>query len=87
MDHFVTFPNVKCLKNIERMATTDFVFFNDTIVNKRDVVHIKKVKFTRGCLNQGIRLTMRSNDCLEEWFNDDQGKRNDRFNALVKLLC
>ena len=69
------------------MATKEFLFFNDMIINKSDVMHIKKVKFTRGRLNQGICLTLCNSDHLEEWFNEDQRKRDDRFNALKTILC
>lgn len=69
------------------MTTKEFLFFNDMIINKSDVMHIKKVKFTRGRLSQGICLTLRNSDRLEEWFNEDQRKRDDRFNALKTILC
>ena len=69
------------------MTTKEFLFFNDMIINKSDVMHIKKVKLTRGYLNQGICLTLRNSDRFEEWFNEDQRKRDDRFNALKTILC
>ena len=69
------------------MVKNEFLLFNDTIINKDEIVHIKKVKYTRGCLNLGIRLTTRSSEYHEEWFNDDQRKRDDRFKSLVTILC
>lgn len=62
----------------------DFIWFNDQIINKRDVLRIYKCNITN---NYGIRLILRNAGDIAEWFGEDQSKRNMRFESLIKLLC
>lgn len=65
----------------------DFVWFNDQIINKRDILRIYKCSITNKGLDYGIRLILRNAGDIAEWFGEDQSKRNMRFDLLKRLLC
>lgn len=70
----------------------DFLWFNDQIINKRDILRIYKSNIVNkkedyGDVDYGIRLVIRNSGDLYEWYGDDQSKRNMRFESLIKGLC
>lgn len=65
----------------------DFLWFNDQIINKRDILRICKSNVTNKDVDYGIRLVIRNSGEVYEWYGDDQVKRNRRFETLIKLLC
>lgn len=72
--------------------TADFLWFNDQIINKRDILRICKSDITNkkedyGDVNYGIRLVIRNSGDLYEWYGDYQSKRDMRFETLIKVLC
>lgn len=72
--------------------TADFLWFNDQIINKRDILRIYKSNITNkeedyGNVDYGIRLVIRNSGDLYERYGDDQAKRNRRFESLIKVLC
>lgn len=70
----------------------DFIWFNDQIINKRDILRIYKSNLANkgedcGYVDYAIRLVIRNSGDLYERYGDDQAKRNSRFESLIKLLC
>lgn len=65
----------------------DFVWFNDQIINKRDILRIYKCSITNKGVDYGIRLVIRNSGDVYEWYGDNQSKRNMRFESLIKVLC
>lgn len=65
----------------------DFLWFNDQIINKRDIIRIYKCSTTNKGVDYGIRLVIRNAGEVIEWYGDDQSKRNNRFEILKKILC
>lgn len=70
----------------------DFLYFNDQIINKRDILRICKSDITNkkkdcGDVAYGIRLVIRNSGDLYEWYGDDQSKRDRRFETLIRVLC
>ena len=65
----------------------DFVYFNDQIINKRDIIRIYKCSTTNKGIDYGIQLVIRNADETTEWYGDDQSKRNGRFETLIRVLC
>ena len=73
--------------NKEKNMNVDFLWFNDQIINKRDIVWIFKVSNTDNKVSYGIRLVIRNSGEAIEWYGDDQARRNERFDVLIRLLC
>ena len=71
------------------MATlnADFLWFDDQIINKRDIIRIYKCSTTNKGLDYGIRLVIRNAGEAIEWYRDDQSNRDRRFEALMRVLC
>lgn len=67
--------------------TADFLWFNDQIINKRDILRIYKSSITNKGVDYGIRLVIRNSGDLYEWYGDDQSKRDERFETLIRVLC
>lgn len=65
----------------------DFVWFNDQIINKRDILRICKSNIANKEVDYGIRLVIRNSGDLYERYGDDQSKRDRRFESLIKVLC
>ena len=65
----------------------DFLWFNDQIINKRDIIRIYKCRITNKDLDYGIRLVIRNAGEAIEWYGDDQSKRDRRFETLIRVLC
>ena len=65
----------------------DFLWFNDQIINKRDIIRIYKCSATVKGLDYGIRLVIRNAEEAIEWYGDDQSKRDRRFETLIRILC
>ena len=65
----------------------DFLWFADQIINKRDIIRIYKCSTSYKGVDYGIRLVLRSDVEVTEWYKDDQSKRNSRFETLIKVLC
>lgn len=65
----------------------DFLWFNDQIINKRDIIRIYKCRKTNDSIDYGIQLVIRNNDETAEWYKDDQSKRDRRFETLIRILC
>ena len=65
----------------------DFLWFNDQIINKRDIIRIYKCSTTNKRVDYGIRLVIRNAGEAIEWYGDDQSKRDRRFEILYKVLC
>lgn len=65
----------------------DFVWFDDQIINKRDIIRIHKVSDTDSKVSYGIRLVIRNAGEASEWYKDNQLKRNKRFEILRRELC
>lgn len=65
----------------------DFVWFDDQIINKRDIIRIHKVSATDSKVSYGIRLVIRNAGEAIEWYGDNQSRRNERFEVLIKVLC
>lgn len=65
----------------------DFLWFDDQIINKRDIIRIYKCSTTSKGLDYGIRLVIHNAREAIEWYGDDQSKRNRRFETLIKVLC
>lgn len=65
----------------------DFVWFNDQIINKRDILRIYKCSSTNKGVDYGIRLILRNAGDIAEWFGEDQSKRDRRFEFLTRVLC
>ena len=71
------------------MATlnADFLWFDDQIINKRDIIRIYKCSITNKGVGYGIRLVIRNAGEATEWYKDDQSKRDRRFETLIRVLC
>lgn len=67
--------------------TNDFLWFNDQIINKRDIIRIYKCHSTNEGIYYGIQLVIRNADEITEWYKDDQQKRDRRFETLIRVLC
>lgn len=67
--------------------SADFLWFNDQIINKRDIIRIYKCHKTNKSIEYGIQLVIRNADETIEWYGDDQSKRNRRFETLIRVLC
>lgn len=65
----------------------DFLWFNDQIINKRDIIRIYKCSITNKGVDYGIRLVIRNAGEATEWYKDDQSRRNSRFDNLIRELC
>ena len=65
----------------------DFLWFDDQIINKRDIIRIYKCSTTNKGVDYGIRLVIRNAGDAIEWYKDDQSKRNSRFETLIRVLC
>ena len=65
----------------------DFLWFNDQIINKREIIRIYKCSTTYKGVDYGIRLVIRNADETTEWYKDDQSKRDRRFETLIRVLC
>lgn len=65
----------------------DFLWFNDQIINKRDIIRIHKCSRTNKSIDYGIQLVIRNYDETTEWYKDDQSKRDRRFETLIRILC
>lgn len=65
----------------------DFIWFDDQIINKRDIIRIYKVSNTDSEVSYGIRLVIRNAGEAIEWYGDNQSRRNERFKVLIKVLC
>ena len=65
----------------------DFVWFDNQIINKRDIIRIHKVSDTDSKVSYGIRLVIRNAGEAIEWYGDDQSKRDRRFETLIRMLC
>ena len=65
----------------------DFLRFADQIINKRDIIRIYKCSTTNKGVDHGIRLVIRNDREVIEWYGDDQSKRNRRFENLIIMLC
>ena len=65
----------------------DFLRFADQIINKRDIIRIYKCSTTNKGVDYGIRLVIRNDREVIEWYGDDQSKRNRRFENLIIMLC
>ena len=65
----------------------DFIWFDDEIINKRDIIRIYKCSTTHKGVSYGIRLVIRNAGEAIEWYGDDQSKRDRRFETLIKVLC
>ena len=65
----------------------DFLWFDDQIINKRDIIRIYKCSITNKGVDYGIRLVIRNAGDAIEWYKDDQSKRNSRFETLIRVLC
>ncbi len=65
----------------------DFLWFDDQIINKRDIIRIYKCSTTNKGVDYGIRLIIRNAGEATEWYKDDQSKRNSRFETLIRKLC
>lgn len=74
--------------NKERFnMNADFIYFDDQLINKRDIIRIYKVSNTDNKVSYGIRLVIRNAGEAIEWYGDDQSKRNYRFRDLIRELC
>lgn len=71
------------------MATlnSDFLYFDDQIINKRDIIRIYKCSTTNKGLDYGIRLVIRNAGEAIEWYKDNQSDRDRRFKTLIDVLC
>lgn len=67
--------------------TNNFLWFDDQIINKRDIIRIYKCSTTNKGLSYGIRLVIRNDGEAIEWYGDDQSKRDRRFETLIRMLC
>jgi hypothetical protein len=65
----------------------DFIWFDDQIINKRDIIRIHKVSDTDSEVSYGIRLVIRNAGEAMEWYGDNKSRRNERFEVLIKVLC
>lgn len=65
----------------------DFLWFDNQIINKRDIIRIYKCSTTNKVLDYGIRLVIRNAGEATEWYKDDQSKRDRRFETLIGVLC
>ena len=65
----------------------DFLWFDDQIINKRDIIRIYKCHRTNESIDYGIQLVIRNADETTEWYKDDQQKRDRRFETLIRVLC
>lgn len=65
----------------------DFLWFDDQIINKRDIIRIHECSTTNKGVAYGIRLVIRNAGEAIEWYGDDQSKRDKRFETLIKVLC
>lgn len=66
----------------------DFLWFDDQIINKRDIIRICKYSTTiNEGVDYGIRLVIRNVGAIIEWYGDDQSKRDRRFETLIRVLC
>lgn len=65
----------------------DFLWFDDQIINKRDIIRIYKCSTTNKGVGYGIRLVIRNAGEATEWYKDDQSKRDRRFETLIRVLC
>lgn len=74
--------------NKERFnMNADFIYFDDQLINKRDIIRIYKVSNTDNKVSYGIRLVIRNAGEAIEWYGDNQSRRNERFSILKHVLC
>ena len=65
----------------------DFLWFNDQIINKRDIIRIYKCSRANKGADYGMQLVIRNADETTEWYKDDLSKRDRRFETLIRVLC
>ncbi len=65
---------------------TDFILFDDQIINKRDIIRIHKCE-SNNIVSHGIRLVIRCAGEAIEWYGDNQARRDEVFGNLIYKLC